>query len=371
MLKRRLPDKGPLIREGQEVWLGPSDLQPGDVLLSSSDAEFGFRDNGASDLGAFDLATPAWWVRFITGGDYSHASYFDGDRLVESTLDGVVETETATRVQGQRYVDVYRFRSTNNSPLGEDPWPVEPVNEAAKRYLHSKYAQNDLIFAGALAVSRRLPMGASELMWGLQQLLAGAIRALRNLALDQKHEHLTCAELLSRAFGEASPEGHYRLQNPSSAAPHHRLGSGLSASLRGEIEFDTRRRIEADEGPLPNLGDVTLPGLESQEDLGSLRRQFATLYTLYKLLKTSEATGEPLIHDMFAAAGIDEPELLFAKNDVPIVYSALLSEHYGAALAEREFERADEHDFVSPRDLAESLSLHEIGRAKRNLFDHP
>lgn len=321
MTLRTLDDRPPLSEEGRPLWIAPEDLRAGDVLLSSSEATF----HGTVTLpfDPFAFASPAWWVRMLDGGWYSHASYYDGDGLIEATLSGVKRATVEERVQSQRYVDAYRFTKDGDEPLGSEGWPVDPINTEASAFLGKPYAQHDLAFIGVLAVSRRLDV-PGELDDKARLVLAMAVRWLKEAFGEDVREHLTCSELVYRAFAEALPEARYRL--------------GVDS------RFDDRRILPA------RAADISAEPAESSGadavHIATLEYQFAALYALHKGAGgTHMGPTDPAVLQALAPARAESYSLRdFARGE-------------GGG--------ATEADYVTPRDLAESPNLRELGRISR------
>lgn len=100
--------QGLRLRPQNPRMLCETDLEPGDVILSSG-------DKALNEI-----------IRFIDAGDYTHSSIWDGTEVYEATLShGVVRQSISVTMKAQCLVDVFRFRS-NGSRLGDAGWPPSP-----------------------------------------------------------------------------------------------------------------------------------------------------------------------------------------------------------------------------------------------------
>lgn len=328
-----LADRPPMTASGGPVWLGPHDLRSGDVLLSSSEAVFGWHPPDDVEEQLFRIASAAWWVRTLDGGGYSHASYFDGEMLVESTLKGVIRFPVAERVHGQRYVDVYRFVSEDGQTLEPPDWAPEPVHAAANQYVDAPYAKHDLVFGAVLALSRRanVPGHLDDMV---RSMFTDALEALRSVFVKEDHVHLTCSELVYRAFDEAHPSPRYRLR----VKPHD-LDPGLMPGLvPGVMSTFEETRATEEEGAAESEPTADVDDASAADTHPTPEQQFAAMYLVHKHGPALETTGIP---------SMVGPEIDVPGSDGP------------------------NPDFVSPRDLAESPSLREIGRARPSAFPVP
>ena len=289
---QRPPKPSKIDEQGNEICVKPADLRHGDILLSMGTADH------------------SQWIRFLDGGSYSHASYFDGRRLVEISTKGVIEEEPAVRVQGQSYTDVYRFCPTKKCLSSAQ---AASVTRAIRKYLGFPLATHDLVLCALLVVSRRVNLPGT-LEDSVRIILSRAVKALRELIFNDKREHLICSELIYRGFWEARKPGPIELkifpQFPSSLfrVPQVLAGSPNPAS---PFSFRPKRGTE------------------------KLMEDFAELYVAHKLgrqhfLGAQELAGLPSLSGRKLTA-------FLAKDPVA--------------------------DYVTPKDLEDSRSLVWVGRA--------
>jgi hypothetical protein len=170
-----------------------SALQAGDVLLS-------YGDGAISDI-----------IRLIDGGHYSHGAVFDGAKIVEAGLRGVVSTPLEAEIQAQKYVDAYRFHSDRGDPLGSPGWPADPIVERAHYYLDqgTTYADNQLYLVGVLILLKRTFTRVEKAI--LQAVLKEVFDLYQRIHSGGETKSVVCSELVYRSFYEAKPEHRYGL----------------------------------------------------------------------------------------------------------------------------------------------------------------
>ena len=171
-------------------FLDPSELRPGDVLLSCG-------DEALSEL-----------IRRLDGGDYSHAAVWDGKCAVDATEKGVVRRDLKKDTDAQWYVDAYRWHSRPPPiDLGEPSYPFQPVIARSDRIVDARtgFAYDELLLGAlVIAVSKKPP----------DRWLRMAVRLLLSRVEQWVHEHIdarrgtigmTCSETVAVSFDEAAP----------------------------------------------------------------------------------------------------------------------------------------------------------------------
>lgn len=205
-----------LFKEG--CTMEEKDLRAGDVIMSLGDD--------------FD----SWLIRLIDGGQYSHASLFDGKELVEAVSDGVKTDSVASLLEDQKLVDVYRFYSDDGEELGSADWPPGPLVTRSHEYLGQRFAyyQLGLLF---LLVPIRMVMLPLFLEKFLRTKLEQAVDLLNDLA-DADRKLMVCSELVYRCFYEADPPKKYGLTIPGvlQARGRRSLAAPVPRSLAGSAE---------------------------------------------------------------------------------------------------------------------------------------
>jgi hypothetical protein len=174
-------------------FIDASALQAGDVLLS-------YGDGTISDV-----------IRLIDGGHYSHGALFDGTKIVEAGLRGVVSTPLEAEIREQKYVDAYRFHSDQGVPLASPGWPADPIVNRAHCYLNrgTAYANNQLYLVGVLILLKRSFNRVEKAI--LQAVLKEVFDLYKRIHEGGETKSVVCSELVYRSFNEASPEHKYDL----------------------------------------------------------------------------------------------------------------------------------------------------------------
>ncbi len=177
--------------QGKTRKLHFKDLKAGDVLLC--------RGKGIiSEL-----------VELFDGGTYSHAAIFDGEKVVQATLHGVV-IESIDTLKDEIFVDVYRFKKDGHT-LNSPGWPSAPVVAVADRIGSEglKYATDHLLLLALLTLTRKIPLEPLEKKI-LRVILDHAANYIFEL-MDKGKEPMVCSEVVFRAFKEAAPDDRYTL----------------------------------------------------------------------------------------------------------------------------------------------------------------
>lgn len=174
----------------------PAQLQPGDVLLY------------------YGTAFISYLIRLFDGGDYSHASVYDGTQVVEALDPGVVHDELAKSIASAKFVDVYRFVAPGGHVLGDEAFPAKPVLDRIAWYVANprKYAYQDILLLALLASTRRIPVVSwvPGLNLIIRNILDHAAEVLSQIAAAGQ-QPVICSELVYRCYTEAAPPGKYQL----------------------------------------------------------------------------------------------------------------------------------------------------------------
>ena len=169
----------------------PGQLQPGDVLL--------YHGRGfISDM-----------IRLFDGSEYSHAAFFNGQKVVEAIGSGIAARELAQSVGEAKYVDVYRFVSSDGKHLGDSGYAAQPILDTAGRYVAAadRYAYEQIVLLAVLASTRRIPVVSDIpfLRWMLRNVLDNAADVLSRIVAAGK-EPMICSELVYRCYTESGPQ---------------------------------------------------------------------------------------------------------------------------------------------------------------------
>lgn len=157
-----------------------SHLLPADVLLSRGDS---------------DISTG---IVELDGGSYSHAALWSGSGVLESTLPVVREVPLQTCGEHALFIDVYRHVQST--------LPREAIVTQARKHLGKNYGKLDLGLATlTVAVSSWMPGDWAEMnaLYGSKRL-ARVLEFLSRLGNGARVDELTCSELVTTAFFDAS-----------------------------------------------------------------------------------------------------------------------------------------------------------------------
>ena len=199
--------------------LPANQLLPGDVLL--------YHGNGfISEM-----------IRLFDGSQYSHAAFFNGQKVVEAIASGITARPLAESVSGAKYVDVYRFISNDGHRLGDSGYAAQPVLNTAGQFVAKadRYAYEQLVLLAALAGSRRIPVVSDIpfLRWILRNILDNAAEIISKIVAAGK-EPMICSELVYRCYTESGPQYDLVIRGADTLATRARalpvLGGSLAAS---------------------------------------------------------------------------------------------------------------------------------------------
>jgi hypothetical protein len=229
------------------------EVKAGDVLLS-------YGDGWISDV-----------IRLVDGGDYSHAAFFDGDKIVEAGLRGVVGTLLEKEVEAQKYVDVFRFKSDDGEPFSSPGWPVEPVVQRAHYYLNkgTKYADNQLYLVGVLIVIRKLPYSRVDKAV-LRAIIAMVFKLFKRIFEGKETKSVVCSELVYRSFYEANPKKKYGLTIKGTLAP-------IKATLNSLAESESLEEYGQDEELQGMIAETENMYWKINPDLAPSKNELSTL----------------------------------------------------------------------------------------------
>ena len=174
----------------------PDQLQAGDVLLYHGTSLI-------SDL-----------IRLFDGGNYSHASIWNGKQIVEALGQGITENSVPASTAGAKFVDVYRFVAQDREKLGDTNYPAQPVLSRIAWYVANpqRYAYEEILLLAVLASTRQIPVVSwiPGLNLIIRNVLDRAADLLARLAAGNK-EPVICSELVYRCYAEADATGKYHL----------------------------------------------------------------------------------------------------------------------------------------------------------------
>jgi len=255
------------------------DLKRGDVLLY----------RGSSLV--------AGLIRLFDGGDYSHASVYEGEgNVVEALSDGLTRNPTNESVGGSLPVDVFRYTNLKGITLGDAALPPDPINHEIDLYMSDahRYAYEDILLLALLTATRRLPIGwAAGQQLILRNILDSAAQVVAKL-IAQRREPLICSEFVYRIFDEADAGGKYKILV---------VGSDVSGPVSAQS-------LVAAPVISPAVMELASPDAAAWADLQISAQSFVQKYNVAKALNTHGETLAPL-----AVANFVTPrDLQFSPN---------------------------------------------------------
>lgn len=170
-----------------------NDLRNGDILLYS----------GKSLISGL--------IKFFDGSVYSHTGIYNKGKVLEATSKGVVNRSLIESIDGNNFIDVYRFNfsETGDSSLIKD-FEKNLLNVIEKYEIEGeRYAYEQFLLLGILTLSRTANL----------PLIAPVLRGF----LDNSSEYLTsliaagkrpviCSELVYRCYSELDSTGLYTIK---------------------------------------------------------------------------------------------------------------------------------------------------------------
>jgi len=165
-------------------------------------------------------------IRAITGGCYSHATLWNGERLVEATMPEVRELDPAELAAKSRYVDAFRHVGA----AGRE----ELIVEGAQRLIDRGYDTADLVLAIAMGtfsawVQELSPSVALNSQYLLNRM-RGLVTQLHDLFAAYRPATVTCVELVVRAHQVAGLPIHVKL-DPGGRVEFSRLWPAIQSLI--------------------------------------------------------------------------------------------------------------------------------------------
>lgn len=161
--------------------MNEADLQPGDIILSF----------GKSELSRA--------IKEISGGRFSHAALWTGERVLESTLPQIQEINLPDLATKTHYMHVFR----HHQPRGRGAVVVA----CAKPYVGRKYNVPELVVASTLGTLTAWLHNKNEwLEYNVQFKAERALSLMNSLARlygASTTGSVTCVELVARAYVQA------------------------------------------------------------------------------------------------------------------------------------------------------------------------
>lgn len=197
--------------------LTQNDLRPGDVLLHRS------------------WHWIATLIRTFDGGEFSHASIYDGACVVEMDAPGIVTKTVDQILDSTAYVHVFRFKSNDGYQLGSQNCPYEPVLERIKYYVNLKprLAWGTFPILGALTLVRRVARERPVFCQMLDRIGA----PLSSLVATRRNA-ITCTEFVYRCFAEAGEAYELRIMSRGSTAWNITAARAANLEAPGVLQRD-------------------------------------------------------------------------------------------------------------------------------------
>lgn len=299
--------------------IGRADLRPGDVLMSK----------GRGELSAL--------IAELEGGLYSHASYWDGGRLVHATTGGVVTGSLADLLAEQEYVDVLRLGPRELAPYGElelgDPhFPDEAVTTAAHDLVGGPYDYGSIFLAALLlweadwdtamrAIRAAFPLARSAAIAKIHGWVRDASRAT---AAGTGKSAMTCTAVVTTSFWNAG----------------QRVAAEQRDLYRLEFAIDRPRRAPWRITPVTDvqpLGALEPRAAFDTDDDADFRALIEECGRLVEGVVVDDTT-EPSLDTVMLFEGLAQPRVVVAGSpDLPL-------------------------NLVSPADFQRSPSFRSLGR---------
>jgi len=263
-------------------------------------------------------------IAAIEDGSYSHAIYWDGQDIIQGTLNGVAKMSLES-LADKLYVDAFRMRPRDGDALGSDGLPVEPVNAAVEKLIDLPYDYSDmLMLAWLIWSSQHRSPGQWATMFGVltrlgwKLLMDRVIREMQAFAASisatpagERQDKMTCTEVVTTSFWNADPSTQHRY-GLSFLIPQSRAKYRAMAVTAEEIPPGFTTRLEA----LLRESEGLLLAVDPDMHARSGAR--------FAMLKATDAAGEPL-------------EVVAGSQDLPL-------------------------GLVSPKEMETSPSLTPVGR---------
>lgn len=166
------------------------------------------------------------------GGEYSHASIYDGSRVVEMDVPGIVTRSLDEFARARSKVDVFRFASYDGHQLGSSSHPFEPILERIRYYLKlgPRLAWGTFPILAGVTLVRRISRSAPTLRASLDRFG----RPFPCLVATSRNA-LTCTEFVYRCFAEAGERYDLRIENrPQADARRLQLSDGSGTRAVGQ-----------------------------------------------------------------------------------------------------------------------------------------
>jgi hypothetical protein len=191
--------------------LKPADLRTGDVLLYQGTALV------SRLILLFDRPVARESAKQAR---YSHASLWDGQRVLEALDQGVVARPLSESTQGAAFVHVYRFKDGSGADITSPPWSPAPLLAQTLYYIKraDRYAYEQIFLLAFLAATRTASARLPALVRQTMRLVLDDGAARLNHVISRGQQPLICSELVYRCFVAAAPPYPIPIRGASIAA---------------------------------------------------------------------------------------------------------------------------------------------------------
>lgn len=211
-----------------------SDLLPGDILMSVGPSS-----------NALDML-----IMTIDQGDYSHASLYMGvaagqPMVVEATQGGVKYDPISVDLEAQVLVDAYRFVSRDGHHLGDPGWPVQPILDAAMKFVGAGYSYSELFLAAVALLSANKSSNSDYVNMCIHWFEIQVGMRLEDWINQQMgvSNQMTCVQVAMTAYWQASSDGRYAIwvNMLRPVPPAAKTAAASTASTRSPAELRATR----------------------------------------------------------------------------------------------------------------------------------
>ncbi len=269
----------------------------------------------------------AWFIQFVDGTPYNHASIYMGNGYTGEVLnnsEGLVKDKL--NATGCQYLTAMRF----NPPV---PIPaLDPVLGVADNYIKNgaTYATSQAILAGILCLTKRIPMSPSAEI--LVQTVLNLASSIINQITSSGKRSMICSEFTYRCYEEAGPD--YGIS----------LAAADNESILGWIKQTSNTSV------LSQLTDeiFTIPKIEDVEKM---------IQTYVNEIKDDNKTVTDLLKAQPALMGTRHSELIKSTSRFLNAYQKLLPQ-----LSAQDTNNQINPHFVTPGDLFRATNLMSAGK---------
>lgn len=269
----------------------------------------------------------AWFIQFVDGTPYNHASIYMGNGYTGEVLDnsgGLIKDKL--NATGCQYLLAVRFNTPAPIP------PIAPVLGVADNYIKNgaNYATAQAVLAGILCLTKRIPMSPSAEI--LIQTVLNLASSIINQITSSGKKSMICSEFTYRCYEEAGPN--YGIS----------LAAADDESILGWIKQTSNTSV------LSQLADeiFMIPKIEDVEKM---------IQTYVNEIKDDNKTVADLLKAQLGLVGTDHSELIKSTSRFLKAYQKLAPQ-----LSVQNTNNQVNPHFVTPGDLFRASNLIPIGK---------